>query len=180
MSVRPRRGHPVGRAHPGRTLATCSLTPPAPAPTPARCCRHLAGVDGRADPHLITAAARTAANIELRISASIAPYDVAAEQWFPAGRRVHRYGHRAHCRRRNRGASVPTLGRTRRVGAGNLRDRRGHPRVLPRRRRPGHRRPPPRAVCVSPVPRHRPAGDPCTQVAGRLSPVLTAHHRYSW
>ena len=44
----------------------------------------LAGVDGRSDPHLITAAARTAANIELRICTQVAPYDVAAEPWFPA------------------------------------------------------------------------------------------------
>ncbi|MFC9358388.1 N-formylglutamate amidohydrolase [Rhodococcus sp. NPDC057014] len=44
----------------------------------------LATVDGQGDPHLITAAARTAANIELRICTSVFPYDVAAEQWLPA------------------------------------------------------------------------------------------------
>ncbi|GAF45499.1 hypothetical protein RW1_022_00770 [Rhodococcus wratislaviensis NBRC 100605] len=36
-------------------------------------------------PHpIITAAARTGTDIELRIHTSIAPFDVAAEQWFPA------------------------------------------------------------------------------------------------
>ena len=44
----------------------------------------LATVDGRADPHPITALARTAVNIELRICTQVVPYDVAAESWFPA------------------------------------------------------------------------------------------------
>jgi len=44
----------------------------------------LATVDISADPHPITAAARTGTDFELRIHTSIAPFDVAAEQWFPA------------------------------------------------------------------------------------------------
>jgi hypothetical protein len=36
------------------------------------------------DPHTITAPARTGTDVELRIHTSIAPFDVAAEQWFPA------------------------------------------------------------------------------------------------
>ncbi|MFC0452263.1 N-formylglutamate amidohydrolase [Rhodococcus jostii] len=45
---------------------------------------NLAVKDASADPHIITAAARTGTDIELRIHTSIAPFDVAAEQWFPA------------------------------------------------------------------------------------------------
>ncbi|GAB3835072.1 hypothetical protein GCM10028895_55510 [Pontibacter rugosus] len=45
---------------------------------------NLAVQDASADPHIITAAARTGTDIELRIHTSIAPFDVAAEQWFPA------------------------------------------------------------------------------------------------
>ncbi|MDH6291935.1 N-formylglutamate amidohydrolase [Rhodococcus opacus] len=45
---------------------------------------NLANSDLPADPHIITAVARTGTNIELRIHTSIAPYDVPAEQWFPA------------------------------------------------------------------------------------------------
>ena len=44
----------------------------------------LATGDISADPHLITVSARTGQDIELRIHTSIAPFDVAAEQWFPA------------------------------------------------------------------------------------------------
>ncbi|GAF45420.1 hypothetical protein [Rhodococcus wratislaviensis] len=44
----------------------------------------LATVDIAADPHLITVAARTGTDIELRIHTSIAAFDVAGEQWFPA------------------------------------------------------------------------------------------------
>ncbi|MFD7012419.1 N-formylglutamate amidohydrolase [Rhodococcus jostii] len=40
--------------------------------------------DISADPHPITVATRTATDIELRIHTSIAAFDVAAEQWFPA------------------------------------------------------------------------------------------------
>lgn len=40
--------------------------------------------DDSADPHIITAAARTGTDIELRIHTSIAPFDVPAEQCFPA------------------------------------------------------------------------------------------------
>ncbi|WP_050787553.1 hypothetical protein [Rhodococcus jostii] len=36
------------------------------------------------DPHTITAPARTGTDIELRIHTSIAPFEVAAEEWFPA------------------------------------------------------------------------------------------------
>ena len=45
---------------------------------------NLAVQDASADPHIITAAARTGTDIELQIHTSIAPFDVAAEQWFPA------------------------------------------------------------------------------------------------
>ncbi|AHK35751.1 N-formylglutamate aminohydrolase [Rhodococcus opacus PD630] len=45
---------------------------------------NLAVQDASADPHIITAAARTGTDIELRIHTSIAPFDVAAEEWFPA------------------------------------------------------------------------------------------------
>ncbi|UOT08314.1 MULTISPECIES: N-formylglutamate amidohydrolase [Rhodococcus] len=44
----------------------------------------LAADDISADPHIITAQARTGTDIELRIHTSTAPFDVAAEQWFPA------------------------------------------------------------------------------------------------
>lgn len=37
-----------------------------------------------ADPHIITAAAHTGTDIELQIHTSIAPFDVAAEEWIPA------------------------------------------------------------------------------------------------
>ena len=37
-----------------------------------------------ADPHVITAPARTGTNIELRIHTSLTVFDVAAEQWAPA------------------------------------------------------------------------------------------------
>nr|EJI95783.1 hypothetical protein JVH1_6804 [Rhodococcus sp. JVH1] len=40
--------------------------------------------DVAVDPHIITAAARTGTDVELRIHTYIAPFDVAAEQWFPA------------------------------------------------------------------------------------------------
>ncbi|MDJ0418876.1 N-formylglutamate amidohydrolase [Rhodococcus opacus] len=40
--------------------------------------------DVSTDPHIITAPARTGTDIELRIHTSIAPFDVAAEEWFPA------------------------------------------------------------------------------------------------
>ncbi len=45
---------------------------------------NLAVQDASADPHIITAAARTGTDIELRIHTSVAPFDVAAEEWFPA------------------------------------------------------------------------------------------------
>ncbi|ABH00272.1 MULTISPECIES: hypothetical protein [Rhodococcus] len=45
---------------------------------------HLATDDVWADSHIITAAARTGTNIELQIHTSIAPFDAAAEAWFPA------------------------------------------------------------------------------------------------
>ncbi|MFE5708444.1 N-formylglutamate amidohydrolase [Rhodococcus koreensis] len=40
--------------------------------------------DTSADPHIVTAPARTGTDIELRIHTSIAPFEVAAEEWFPA------------------------------------------------------------------------------------------------
>jgi hypothetical protein len=40
--------------------------------------------DVSADPHIITAPARTGTDNELHIHTAIAPFDVAAEQWFPA------------------------------------------------------------------------------------------------
>ncbi|MDH6292817.1 N-formylglutamate amidohydrolase [Rhodococcus opacus] len=45
---------------------------------------NLAVGDVSADPHIITAAARTGTDIELRIHTAIASLDVAAEQWSPA------------------------------------------------------------------------------------------------
>ncbi|QSE86785.1 N-formylglutamate amidohydrolase [Rhodococcus koreensis] len=45
---------------------------------------NLAAQDAAADPHIITTPARTERDIELRIHTSIAPFDVAAEEWFPA------------------------------------------------------------------------------------------------
>ncbi|MFD9664895.1 hypothetical protein ACFWAY_25270 [Rhodococcus sp. NPDC059968] len=45
---------------------------------------NLAAGDISTDPHTITAPARTGTEIELRIHTSIAPFDVAAEEWFPA------------------------------------------------------------------------------------------------
>jgi hypothetical protein len=45
----------------------------------------LATDDIAADPHLITVAARTGKDVELRIHTSIAAIDAAAEQWIPAG-----------------------------------------------------------------------------------------------
>ena len=45
---------------------------------------NLAAQDAAADPHIITRPARTERVIELRIHTSIAPFDVAAEEWFPA------------------------------------------------------------------------------------------------
>ncbi|MEU2006925.1 N-formylglutamate amidohydrolase [Rhodococcus sp. NPDC019627] len=45
---------------------------------------NLATGDVVVDPHTITAPARTGTDIELRIHTSIAPFDVAAEEWFPA------------------------------------------------------------------------------------------------
>ncbi|ANS31991.1 hypothetical protein R1CP_36925 (plasmid) [Rhodococcus opacus] len=36
------------------------------------------------DPHTITSAAHTGTDIEMQIHTSIAPFDVAAEEWFPA------------------------------------------------------------------------------------------------
>ena len=45
---------------------------------------NLAVQDASADPHIITAAARTGPDIELQIHTSVAPFDVAAEEWFPA------------------------------------------------------------------------------------------------
>lgn len=40
--------------------------------------------DASAAPHILAAAARTGTDIELRIQTSITPFDVAAQQWFPA------------------------------------------------------------------------------------------------
>ncbi|MFD9665818.1 N-formylglutamate amidohydrolase [Rhodococcus sp. NPDC059968] len=45
---------------------------------------NLAAGEVSTDPHIITAAARTGTDIELQIHTSIAPFDVAAEEWFPA------------------------------------------------------------------------------------------------
>ena len=45
---------------------------------------NLAAGDVVVDPHTITAPARTGTDIELGIHTSIAPFDVAAEEWFPA------------------------------------------------------------------------------------------------
>ena len=45
---------------------------------------NLALQDASTDPHIITAAARTGTDIELQIHTSVAPFDVAAEEWFPA------------------------------------------------------------------------------------------------
>jgi hypothetical protein len=45
---------------------------------------NLAVQDASANPHIITAEARTGTDIELRIHTAITPFDVAAEQWFPA------------------------------------------------------------------------------------------------
>ncbi|MFD9669158.1 N-formylglutamate amidohydrolase [Rhodococcus sp. NPDC059968] len=45
---------------------------------------HVATICIPADPHLITVAARTGTDIELRIHSSITALGVAAEQWFPA------------------------------------------------------------------------------------------------
>jgi len=47
----------------------------------------LATDDTSAAPHIITAAARTGTDIELRIHTSVASFDVAAEEWFPAAAR---------------------------------------------------------------------------------------------
>ncbi|MCZ4590306.1 N-formylglutamate amidohydrolase [Rhodococcus opacus] len=44
----------------------------------------LATDDASPAPHILAAAARTGTDIELRIHTSITPFDVAAEQWFPA------------------------------------------------------------------------------------------------
>lgn len=44
----------------------------------------LATVDISADPHIITVAACTGTDIELRIHTSIGPFDVVAEQWSPS------------------------------------------------------------------------------------------------
>ncbi|ABH00629.1 conserved hypothetical protein (plasmid) [Rhodococcus jostii RHA1] len=60
--------------------------------------------------------------------------------------RVRGHGPRAHRRRRDGSATVSTARRARRVGAGDLLDRRRLARILPRRRRPGHRRPPRRQL----------------------------------
>jgi hypothetical protein len=45
---------------------------------------NLAAGDISTDPHTITAPARTGTDIELHIHTSIAPFEVAAEEWFPA------------------------------------------------------------------------------------------------
>ncbi|EID77439.1 MULTISPECIES: hypothetical protein [Rhodococcus] len=45
---------------------------------------NLATGDISTDPHTITAPARTGTDIELRIHTSITPFEVAAEEWFPA------------------------------------------------------------------------------------------------
>ncbi|PBC47229.1 N-formylglutamate amidohydrolase [Rhodococcus sp. ACPA1] len=45
---------------------------------------NLARQEASTDPHIITAGARTGTDIELRIHTSVAPFDVAAEEWFPA------------------------------------------------------------------------------------------------
>ena len=96
---------------------------------------NLAVQDASADPHIITTAARTGTDIELRIHTSIALFDVAAEQRFPA---AAGFAVTASCtpstrRRACHGICRP---RTRRVGAGDLLNRRLRARVLPRRRRP--------------------------------------------
>ncbi|WP_213578500.1 N-formylglutamate amidohydrolase [Rhodococcus sp. USK13] len=44
----------------------------------------LVAEDGAANPHSVTARARTGTNVELRIHTSTAPFDVAAEAWVPA------------------------------------------------------------------------------------------------
>ncbi|WP_257015975.1 hypothetical protein [Rhodococcus sp. ACS1] len=60
-------------AAPGRTRAD-----------PDKALPNLATGDVSMDPHITTAPAPTGTDIELRIHTSIAPFDVAAEQWFPA------------------------------------------------------------------------------------------------
>ncbi|AII10866.1 N-formylglutamate amidohydrolase [Rhodococcus opacus] len=45
---------------------------------------NFAAGDISTDPHTITAPARTGTDIELRIHSSITPFEVAAEEWFPA------------------------------------------------------------------------------------------------
>ncbi|SEB35813.1 hypothetical protein SAMN04490220_0328 [Rhodococcus jostii] len=137
----------------------------------------LATVDISADPHLITVAARTGTDIELQIHTSIAPFDVAAEQWFPAVA----------------GFAVTVLAHT-------LDAETGRPRYLPpaepaERARAifstagatygyflgavdpdtgDHRR---GAARIPPLPRHRPSGDSRATTGAHLPALSTLRHR---
>ncbi len=65
------------------TYAKCTYAPNSSAPTTTKRCQTWPpGVS--TDPHIITAAARTGTDIELRNHTSVAPFDVAVEEWFPA------------------------------------------------------------------------------------------------
>ena len=138
---------------------------------------NLAVQDASADPHIITAAARTGTDIELRIHTSVAPFDVAAEEWFPAAA----------------GFAVTVIVHT--VDAQT-----GVPRYLPPAEPaewaraifstvdsahgyflgavdPGTGSPSTRAARIPPLRRHRPPGDSRTSAGGHLSALPTIGHR---
>ncbi|SEB70824.1 hypothetical protein SAMN04490239_1319 [Rhodococcus koreensis] len=76
-------GRPAGRVSAARTVCPMSAGPGSNLGTDA-VLPSLATDDASAAPHILAAAARTGTDIELRIHTSITPFDVAAEQWFPA------------------------------------------------------------------------------------------------
>ncbi|SEC24445.1 hypothetical protein SAMN04490220_1149 [Rhodococcus jostii] len=133
---------------------------------------NLAVQDASADPHIITAAARTGTDIELRIHTSVAPFDVTAEEWFPAAA----------------GFAVTVIVHT--VDAQT-----GAPRYLQSTEAAEwaraifstvdsahgyflrHRQPSTRAARIPPLPRHRPSGDSRSSAGDHLPALPTIGHR---
>nr|GLK37855.1 hypothetical protein GCM10017611_47200 [Rhodococcus wratislaviensis] len=74
----------MGRPHNPRFTASHNVTDREVVRTTDDALPSLATDDASAAPHILAAAARTGTDIELRIHTSITPFDVAAEQWFPA------------------------------------------------------------------------------------------------